>query len=227
VGLSLRPVPVDDPHVAVEQRFLEEAVVPGAIVLEAGCGRTTRLAAFRDRIVLLVGVDADAAAGRENAALDEFWAGDLCARLPFADAAFDLVYANFVVEHLAEPAAAFGEWRRVLRSGGEAVLLVSNVASPYLRAARLLPDRTRVGLKRAGAGAAEEDVFPAVYRANTPVRLESLMGAAGFACVELRCVGTLHRYAGRRRLLRGLLGAAEAVLPERRRSTMVARFRAV
>jgi hypothetical protein len=30
------------------------------------------------------------------------------------DATFDLVYANFVVEHLARPYRAFAEWHRVL-----------------------------------------------------------------------------------------------------------------
>ncbi len=72
-------------------------------MLEAGCGRTTRLAAYRDRIDELTGVDLDADGGRENRTLDRFVVADLCERLPFDDGAFDLVYANFVIEHLPSP----------------------------------------------------------------------------------------------------------------------------
>ena len=39
-------------------------------MLEAGCGRTTRLAAYRDRIDELTGVDLDADGGRENRTFD-------------------------------------------------------------------------------------------------------------------------------------------------------------
>ena len=75
--------PPDDPHVALERRLLDAALVPQAYVLEAGCGRTTRLAGYRDRIARLVGVDVDEEAGRQNSVLDEFVVADLCRRLPF------------------------------------------------------------------------------------------------------------------------------------------------
>jgi SAM-dependent methyltransferase len=94
-------------HTEVEAQFLAGALRPEARVLDAGCGRTTRLAGYRDRIAELVGVDVDAEAGAENLALDRFVVADLCSRLPFEDAYFDLVYANFVVEHLDAPEAAF------------------------------------------------------------------------------------------------------------------------
>ena len=124
-----------------------------------------------DRIGRLVGIDLDGAAGRENASLDEFIEADLSEPLPFEDASFDLVYSNFVVEHLDDPARTFREFHRVLRPDGWLVLLTSNRSNPFMAAARAMPQRLRVLVKRSGAGAVERDVFPARYRANTPAAL--------------------------------------------------------
>jgi SAM-dependent methyltransferase len=212
-------------HTEVEARFLAQALRPGARALDAGCGRTTRLAGYRDRIAELVGVDLDAGAGAENTALDRFVVADLCARLPFDDAYFDLVYANFVVEHLDVPEAAFREWRRVVRPHGALVLLTSNRANPVLAAAGVFPRRLRVFLKRVGAGVSERDVIPTRYRANTPRRLAALVAQAGFTPVETSYVATLHRYAERAPLLPSLIRALEQTLPARLHSTIVAWYR--
>jgi SAM-dependent methyltransferase len=212
-------------HTDVERRFLAGALRPGARVLDAGCGRRTRLSGYRDKITELVGFDVDAAAGRENAALDCFVAGDLCGRLPFEDASFDLVYSNFVVEHLETPERAFQEWRRVLRPDGALVLLTSNKANPVVAAARLLPNRVRITLKRVGAGVAKQDVIRARYRANTPRRLASLLAQAGFARVTVTYVATLHRYAEHAPVLARFLRALERLLPSPLRSTIVAWYR--
>jgi SAM-dependent methyltransferase len=212
-------------HTDVEARLLARAIRPGARVLDAGCGRRTRLAGHRDRISELVGVDLDAAAGAENGALDQFAVADLCAALPFEDASFDLVYGNFVVEHLNAPEAAFREWRRLLRPHGALVLLTSNRANPIVAVAGLLPEGVRTVLKRAGAGVAERDVIPTRYRANTPGRLAALLADAGFAHVEVHYVATLHRYAERKPSLALLLRALERCLPPKLRSTIVAWYK--
>jgi SAM-dependent methyltransferase len=44
--------------------------------------------------------------------------------LPFADAAFDVVIANHVLEHIPDDGAAIAELARVLRPGGRAILMV-------------------------------------------------------------------------------------------------------
>jgi SAM-dependent methyltransferase len=215
---------VETDHVLVERRLLDDALRPGAVALDAGCGRRTRLRFYRDRIVRLVGVDSDVEAGRENPSLDEFVAGDLDEPLPFPDDTFDLVYANFVVEHLRRPPATFREWRRVLRQGGRLVLVTSNRANPLLAAAAWLPKRARLALKRRGAGAVERDVYPTRYLANTPKRLEATTAEVGFRPVSVEYVGTLHRYGARMPALGRALGAVERALPATRRSTIVASY---
>jgi SAM-dependent methyltransferase len=218
---------VETDHVAVERRLLDDALRPGAVALDAGCGRTTRLRFFRDRIVRLVGVDADAAAASENPSVDEYVHADLDVGLPFEDGTFDLVYANFVVEHLSRPEHAIAEWRRVLRPGGRVVLLTSNRANPAMAVGGRIPSRARLVIKRRGAGAADRDVYPTHYRANTPSSLAEATAAGGLEPVVVEYVATLHRYGARVPLAATGLRWFELGLPARRRSTIVASYRAV
>ena len=208
-------------HTEIEAEFLHAALPADAVVLDSGCGRQSRLGEYRDRIDRLVGVDLDANSGAENLSVDQFVRADLGRRLPFEDGCFDLVYANFVIEHLADPPTTFVEWRRVLRQEGSLILLTSNIANPYLAVARFSPESVRSFLKRRGPGVATQDVIPTRYRANKPDVLESLLGAAGFEAVSITYVATLHRYAGERPTLAALLRRAEEILPPRRRSTIV------
>jgi ubiquinone/menaquinone biosynthesis C-methylase UbiE len=128
----------------------------GEKVLDLGCGTGHTALAFAAR-----GADVDAldltaemlAQGRRMAAERglanvRFREGD-AARLPFADATFDVVTSRLSAHHFARPEAAVCEAARVLRPGGR-LLLVDSVApadaaqDTYLNAIELLRDPSHV-----------------------------------------------------------------------------------
>jgi len=107
----------------------------GLDVLDVGCGvgHWGRLVARAlERPLRLVGIDREAEwigeAFARARALPGHWryqTGD-AHHLPFPDASFDLVTCQTVLIHLADPAAALAEWRRVLRPGGRLVVAEPN-----------------------------------------------------------------------------------------------------
>ncbi|MEP7224363.1 MAG: hypothetical protein ABI783_05345, partial [Actinomycetota bacterium] len=104
-------------------------------------------------------------------------------------------------------------------------LLTSNRASPLMAAADRVPERVRLSIKRLGAGAAEWDVYPTRYLANTPRWLAQMAVAAGFEPISVEYVGTLHRYGARVPGAARVLMTVERLLPVDRRSTIVAAYR--
>lgn len=110
-------------------------VAPGASVLDLGTGYAPVLLELaRRRAVRGLGIDTDA----EVLAAAEAITGSLASwlhegsslrfrlgeagSLDLEDATFDLVCARLLFQHLADPAAAVRECRRVLRPGGRAVV---------------------------------------------------------------------------------------------------------
>jgi SAM-dependent methyltransferase len=104
-------------------------------VLDAGCGGGGTALSLAEEADLAVGLDLEARfrdAGTRLAAEKRtgkvaFVQGD-GSRLPFRDAAFDLVFSHSVIEHVASAEAYLAECHRVLRPGG--VLYLST--APYL-----------------------------------------------------------------------------------------------
>jgi SAM-dependent methyltransferase len=107
--------------------FLLPHLEPPMAVLDLGCGPGTITVGLARYVApgRVVGVDAAPAAleyARTYAAEQhmesvEFVESDVYA-LPFADGAFDVVYAHQLMQHLADPVAALIEAKRVLRPGG-------------------------------------------------------------------------------------------------------------
>ena len=113
---------------------------PGSRVLEVGTGvgATTAIVSARNPAVRFISLDFAAASLRQAAR--ELRAGGSANvallrgdgyRLPFADGAFDHVFVCFLLEHLARPAAALAELRRVLKPGGTLTAVEGDHGSCY------------------------------------------------------------------------------------------------
>lgn len=107
---------------------------PETRVLDAGCGEGVLVDEYADRLQI-AGVDANFSAGRVRE-------GALTA-LPFGDGAFDRALCLDVLEHLPyhDQPSAFAELFRVLRSGGELLVSVPNLAHLQSRVHFLLRGR--------------------------------------------------------------------------------------
>jgi len=148
----------------------------GRSVLDVGCGAGVDLARFARGGAQATGVDVAPSAidlARANFAqqglVGHFEVAD-GEHLPFADNAFDLVYAHGVVQYTAHPGRLVDECRRVLKPGGEAIFQVYNRVSWLNALSKLM----KVGL--------EHDDAPVLLKFSIPEFRRLL---AGFAAVRI------------------------------------------
>lgn len=182
--LRSRLVPgLENSHITYA-RILQQVVTPEATWLDLGCGHSLVPDWLPEQPTqlegLAYGVDADLRSLESHRGLRHRVAGDVH-RLPFTDAAFDVVTANMVIEHITDPPALFRELHRVLRPGGRLLIHTPNARGYTTRAARVVPEPLKAVCARIIQQRHVEDVYPAYYRANTREALERAARSAGLS----------------------------------------------
>ncbi|HEX9565324.1 MAG TPA: class I SAM-dependent methyltransferase [Gemmatimonadaceae bacterium] len=188
------------PNLRYSQSHYEEHLFrwirDGAGWLDVGCGRRLlppwRLDAERvlvSRARMLVGIDLDFASLLDNRSAHARLFG-VVHDLPFRGEAFDVVTANMVVEHLADPEGDFREVARVLKPGGVFIMHTPNAGAFPTLAARVVPEVAKRPLVRLLDGRRSKDVFPTYYRCNSSSDVHRCAAAAGLHVAELSMVST-------------------------------------
>ncbi|MFD0070506.1 class I SAM-dependent methyltransferase, partial [Streptomyces sp. NPDC127574] len=109
--LCAHPVPqlLDAAEVGPGTRMLDVGTGPGTVAA-AGCARGATVSAVdAEPTMVELAVQSAPAADVRVATLPE---------LPFADAEFDAIVANFVLNHVGRPKVALAELRRVVKPDG-------------------------------------------------------------------------------------------------------------
>lgn len=166
---------------------LAELVRPGMRILHAGCGWDKRDVSrpYRETCEV-IGVDIDPRVAPMFHS--QFHLASL-SNVPLPSGSFDLIFCEYVVEHLDDPAAALREMRRVLKPGGRILVLTPNLLSYKGLAAAYTPQHLHIWMGRIRYGRGHEaDMYPTLYRCNTTARFRRLAREAGLEMVRTELV---------------------------------------
>ncbi|WP_339949449.1 class I SAM-dependent methyltransferase [uncultured Albimonas sp.] len=198
-------------------------LTPGATVLDLGAGRgrahlddpvsfRRSLMDLRGRCARVIGVDPDPAV-LDNPSLDEAMVMPSPEEVPLRDASVDLILADHVLEHVADPQAFARECGRLLRPGGWLCARTPNRWGLVAMASRAIPEGVHGAvLARAQPHRRHEDVFPTCYRLNTRGALARAFPAPGWGH-HVHGWNSEPAYAGRSAIAWRAMQALQAILP--------------
>lgn len=161
---------------------------PEMNVLDVGAGRGTQLmqnSSYRStlcriqgKVREIVGVDIDTAV-LENPFLDKAIVIEPECELPFAPSTFDLILADWVLEHVQEPKHFSAEIYRVLRPGGWFCARTPNRWGLTGIAANIVPNRFHNKILSHLQPTREVvDIFPTAYKMNTSGKIAKYFQSA-------------------------------------------------
>lgn len=164
------------------------AVTPETALLDLGCGRASLAGAAFQNARQSFGIDMDFDALRANTTVAHALQAN-GETLPVVSASFDLLTSQWVMEHLLRPECVFQEMARVLRPGGQAILLTTNALNYIPFVSRLTPAAWQSGILERWFKRPEHESYPTYFRANTRRRLAYLAQAVGLELTACEYVG--------------------------------------
>jgi SAM-dependent methyltransferase len=180
------------------------SVGPGTRMLDVGCGSGLLCELAEGLGAEVYGIDVTPellALARERVPGADLREGDMCA-LPFPDTGFDLVTGVNSFQFAPDPALAFAEAARVLKTGGRLVA-----------AAFAEPERNEGTVVQVAMKSLVTQVQPggdgyAPYALSAQDGLRTALGDAGLDVTEVNELKVSWRYADRDAALRALLASA-------------------
>lgn len=159
-------------------------------LLNLGAGPPTKsdIRTFKGEVLEIVGADIEPTV-LENPELDHGYVIE-DNRLPFLNEYFDVVFSDYVIEHVEFPDTFLSELYRVLKAGGQFFFRTPNKYHYVAVISRLTPHWFHSAIaNRARALPAEApEPWPTFYRLNSRRALTAAARRAGFRSVELRMI---------------------------------------
>lgn len=202
---------------------ISSLVKDSSVVLDLGAGRGAlmegaesfplSLARLRGRVARVYGCDVDPVV-MSNRFLDEARLIGADGALPFSDESFDLIFCDWVIEHVEDVNAFVSEIGRVLKPGGWFCARTPNRWGYVAVGARIVPEAMHHAvLKRVWPARQEQDVFPKFYRLNTLRAIGRAFDERAWTNCSYSCASTT-TYSGGSALLYTLIDLYQYGLPK-------------
>ena len=158
-------------------------------ILEIGPGPQNKTTLFlTTKCARLDGLDIDERA-KSNPDLDRIFIYDGNI-FPVKDAAYDLVVADYVMEHVQDPLIMLKQIHRVLRPGGQFVFRTPNIYHYVSIISRFTPHQFHLAFANKARNISEDaiDPYPTHYRFNSTRKIAKLAAQISFREIDLRMV---------------------------------------
>ncbi len=156
-------------------------------VLDIGCGRKSDMGRYLKEYnshALIHGADLDEYS-LKNSDVDELFICD-AADMPFESGSYDVVFSQFLLEHVQDSQQTIDSIARVTAPGGLATLIIPNPTSPASTVAKLTPYSFHLFFKREVQkyDNVSEDTFPTFFAFKSVKNLKAEMEKADFTNTE-------------------------------------------
>ena len=162
-----------------------------ATVLEIGSGPEDRSSAYvASRVAHLDGLDIDKRVLSNPDLREAFVYNGEEFPKEIADESYDLVVADYVMEHVEHPSLMMTEIHRILRPGGHFVFRTPNIFHYVSLISRFTPHSFHLAManKARQRDDSSVDPYPTFYRFNSRRAVRTIATEAGLRDVELRMV---------------------------------------
>jgi SAM-dependent methyltransferase len=170
------------------KQYLSQYINENSEILEIGCGHQSFGSEYYKIAKRRVGIDPDNQALIQNKIMNE----KICCRIdniPDSIDKFDVVIAQWVMEHLEDPKKDIKVISNLCKTGGHFIFMTTNIYSPLMLISKILPIKIKKIIRRVLLGVDEDDTYPTRYKLNSYSRIEKYLGDAGFRKVELHLIG--------------------------------------
>lgn len=178
------------------------------IILDVGCGNSSDLSKYLRREtnvdIEIHGIDVDEYA-QENPDVDQVYIGS-AEDMPFKDNVYDMVFSQFLLEHVNNAHQTLRSMSRVIRPNGTLVITIPNPLSPESIATKYTPHSIHILFKKwiQKMPNASRKTFPTKFDFKSVKNIKNILDGFGFSSVEIHYVAESY-YRFRRRPILGRL----------------------
>jgi len=149
-----------------------EKYATGHAVMDLGASKINPITEFlKEKYKTVIGLDIDHRITANEDCFPVLYDGK---GFPFKDSSFDTIVANYVLEHIPEPAELFKEISRVLQPDGRFIFRAPNRWYYLSFMGLLLPETIRELVSARLRNVKLEQVYKSYYRANTFTKIHRL-----------------------------------------------------